>query len=180
MKCSTVKLDENLLSILTRKDFDNFTVLQLRDAYLTVHELKLEPKKTRTFVYGQILRLVNLGLLVKEEKENSRKTIYKKSSEFYTAKIQSKTSSTIAKPLISTESTEFSSEPLENQLNQYKVDLLACIGESEEYMRLYESNPYLKEILESNYLAAREQSSKLLGQIKAIETVLSYIGEQNI
>ena len=63
---------------------------------------------------------------------------------------------------------------VEEQLKQYKVDLLASVGESEEYMRLYQTNPEFKTFLENEYHQAREQSSKLLGQIKALETVLEH------
>lgn len=65
-------------------------------------------------------------------------------------------------------------QQLENRLKESKVDLLTSIGESEEYMRLYQSFPEMKAYLESQYLQARENSSKLLGQIKSIKSVLAH------
>jgi hypothetical protein len=65
-------------------------------------------------------------------------------------------------------------QQLEKRLKESEVDLLTSIGESEEYMRLYRSFPEMKTHLESQYLQARENSSKLLGQIKAIKSVLAH------
>nr|SHO15915.1 Putative uncharacterized protein [Moritella viscosa]SHO19036.1 Putative uncharacterized protein [Moritella viscosa] len=63
---------------------------------------------------------------------------------------------------------------LDERLQQCEIDLIKSIAESEEYMRLYESLPDLKEHLESNYLKSREYCSKLSGQIQAIKSVISY------
>lgn len=63
---------------------------------------------------------------------------------------------------------------LEERLKQSEIDLFTSIGESEEYMRLYQSFPDMKVHLESQYLQARETSSKLLGQIKAIKSAITH------
>ena len=65
-------------------------------------------------------------------------------------------------------------QQLKERLKQSEVDLLTSIGESEEYMRLYQSFPEMKADLESLYMLARENSSKLLGQVKAIKSVLAH------
>jgi len=67
-----------------------------------------------------------------------------------------------------------SAKQLEESIKQYQVDLLSSIGESEEYMRLYVAFPKMKTHLETQYHQARERSSKLLGQIKAIKNILSH------
>ena len=66
-------------------------------------------------------------------------------------------------------------QQLEEHLKQSEIDLLASIGESEEYMRLYQFFPDMKAHLESQYLQARETSSKLLGQIKAIKSAITHL-----
>ena len=51
--------------------------------------------------------------------------------------------------------------------------MMSAIGESEEYIQLLNQFPDMKPELSENYHLARNRSSKLLGQIKAIKTMLS-------
>ena len=62
---------------------------------------------------------------------------------------------------------------LQAELQQYQVDLSSSIAESEEYQRLYEKLPELKPQLEIYFMQAREKCSRLLGQVTAIETILT-------
>ncbi len=64
-------------------------------------------------------------------------------------------------------------EELFIRLNSYKTDLLAGLGEVDEYKRLCEKFPCLRNELQLKYNEVREANSKLLGNIKAIESVLS-------
>jgi hypothetical protein len=52
--------------------------------------------------------------------------------------------------------------------------MMAAIGESEEYIRLLNDYPEMKNILSESYHSSRDNSSKLLGKIKAIKTILSF------
>ena len=54
----------------------------------------------------------------------------------------------------------------------YQVDLLTAIGETEEYQRLAKEFPSIQSLFDADYREAREKSSKLLGQLKAIQTVI--------
>jgi hypothetical protein len=51
--------------------------------------------------------------------------------------------------------------------------MMSAIGESEEYLRLLRAFPEIKNILSHNYELAKNNSSKLLGKIKAISATLS-------
>ncbi|MEZ8094497.1 response regulator [Photobacterium swingsii] len=176
----SVVINEHIYNILMDEQFDNFTVLQLRDIYLSSKETTINMVEARKIVYRQILRLLKLGLLEKNEAERQRKPTYTKTALFYEAKLQPRVKIIQSEQALSmpesikqdvAEKSQNVIQQLEKKLKQYQVDLLASIGESEEYMRLYEALPEMKSHLEMQYHQARERSSKLLGQIKAIKTV---------
>lgn len=178
-KDKKVKLDSILISILKKESFDSFTVIELRNKYMNESKEDLCASETRKFIYKQILRLVNLGLLVKKGIKNSQDSTYKKTSLFGHASLEinsrplSIARNKQAQPseVIVIESDTL--KTLRNTLKEYQVDMMASIGESEEYIRLFAAYPEMKVQLKSQYHIARERSSKLLGQIKAIETVIS-------
>jgi len=175
MSGKTITLDTDLHSVLGNKAFDNFTVMQLRDEYIKIRDSNENIIKIRQFVYRQVLRFVRLGLLKKNVAANSREATYSKTKKF---------SNTLFKPsTFRKKITQASPEPtvirdnliaIQERLKQYQIDLLASVGESEEYMRLYRTNPEFKSFLEFEYLKARDKSSKLLGQIKAVKSVLTH------
>ncbi len=166
----TIPIDRHLDLILKNNSFNNFTVTQLRDAYASSANIsKLEARKV---IYRQILRLQKLGIFKKEQAVNARESKYSKTAKFLNT--QFKPRSLKRSPEIKMTTSVGAINKIKEQLKQYKVDLLASVGESEEYMSLYESNPEFKTLLEAEYHQARDQSSKLLGQIKALKTVLSY------
>jgi len=179
----SIAINEHIYSILMDEQFDNFTVLQLRDIYLSCKETTTSMVEARKIVYRQILRLLKLGVLEKNEAERPRKPTYAKTALFYEAELQPRVKITqseqanIMPDSIKQDVTDKHHnviQKLEEKLKQYQVDLLASIGESEEYMHLYETLPEMKSHLEMQYHQARERSSKLLGQIKAIKTVKSH------
>jgi len=173
-----IKVTTSIYSIFITDDLNNFTVSEMRSAYMEVTG-EIDPVLSRKMVYRQILRLQKLGMLEKIDSENVKEHRYNKTNVFYqtgltTEKLKNKQTSLM--PVKSPE--KITSSLLDERLKQCEVDLIASISESEEYMALYKSMPELKEHLESNYLQSREHSSKLLGQIKAIKSVISYQKKQ--
>lgn len=176
-KIKKIRLDSLLIPILKKDSFDSFTVIELRNEYLHHSKDKLCPLETRKFVYKQILRLVNLGVLVKNGKKNSQDSVYKKTNLLREISIEENNKvSIIPMDKVDTFSGNIvdkkTLQQLEKKLNEYQVDMMSSIGESEEYIRLYESYPEMKDRLKTSYHLARDRSSKLLGRIKAIETTI--------
>ncbi|WP_434939409.1 response regulator [Shewanella sp. HL-SH8] len=176
MSKPSIKINAQLNSILQDENFDDFNVTQLRDAYLAMSSTVENPIEARKYVYKQILKLVKKDLLLKKGTKNSKRLVYQKSELFFNANFieQSKTTATVNQAKSAATITNDAIQQLEERLKESEVDLLTSIGESEEYMRLYQSFPDMKMHLESQYLQARENSSKLLGQIKAIKSVLAH------
>ena len=65
---------------------------------------------------------------------------------------------------------------LKEELSKRKVELVASIGEAEEYQRLYNKFPALQQTVRTQYFESRDRSTKLLGQLRAVEMVLADIG----
>ena len=65
---------------------------------------------------------------------------------------------------------------LQEELSQRRIELVASIGEAEEYQRLYNKYPALRGAVKEQYLESREKSTKLLGQLRAVESVITKIG----
>ncbi|SET90844.1 hypothetical protein SAMN04487962_1423 [Marinobacter segnicrescens] len=65
---------------------------------------------------------------------------------------------------------------LQEELSNRKVELIASIGEAEEYQRLYNKYPALRSAVKTQYLESRERSTKLLGHLRAVESVIAKIG----
>jgi hypothetical protein len=58
------------------------------------------------------------------------------------------------------------------KLNHYKADLLLNIGESEAYKELYSEFPELVDEIQPQYNKARDNNTRILGKIRAIEGLL--------
>lgn len=174
-----IKIDVLLAKILEKETFNRFTVIKLRDEYLLLSPITFCPNEARRYLYKHILRLVKLGVLTKSGTKNSQKIVYKKTNLFNDANFivigDQLPLKNFDKPLPVSNKKKLDSisrKKLEKTLKEYKVDMMSAIGESEEYMRLFDYFPEIKEQLREKYYTARDKSSKLLGNIKAIQAVL--------
>lgn len=170
-------MNEDLIRIIEDRYFDRFTISELKAAYL---ELSGEPCpfKARKYIYKQTLRLLRLNLVSKVGHKYSHNAIYLKTDLFGDVRFistplkkRNKTRETFTKlisPLPVSTNTEL------NTLIQYKVEMMSAIGEIEEYIRLLKAYPEMETELTSDYHNAKDKKAKLLGQIKAINTLLSY------
>lgn len=157
------------------ESFNHFTVIQLRDAFIKNSHDDIDSNQTRKFIYKQILRFVKLGVLRKTGIKGSHDATYSKSELFYKTDFLEKDKTEIF-PIENTKSDQDSKlvkiqKELEKSIQEYQVDMMAAIGESEEYMRLFEQFPGMKQQLKEQYLIAREKSSKILGRITALNNI---------
>lgn len=173
MPQAPIRLDQDFLSVLTLADFDNFTVLEMRAAYLALpNNRHLDKNQAQRIVYRQIIRLQRNGLLTRVESKKTGKSRYQKTELFFAAEFL---------PLVTQNDPESNEDQdddplffkhLIGKLQHYKLELLSSMGESEEYKTLYSEFPQLKSQLQEKYNKARDHSSKLLGRVKAIETLI--------
>jgi hypothetical protein len=174
-------MNNHIVEILNDESFNNFTVIQFRDKYLKYSRSVSCKDEARKYVYKQILRLVGFGLLLKKGKKNSQTVLYKKTDLFETTTFVLKGEGEVVKKEIAPEiiNTKKSSslKQLECTLNEYKVDMMSAIGETEEYIKLLNTFPEMKEQLRESYELARDRSSRLLGQINALKKAVSIASE---
>lgn len=179
-----LRISQSFYDILINKAFDHFTILELREASFAhaIRNTKTDRQQAYKATYRQVERLVGRGLLFKSTPDDGF-IRYVKTEAFYETQFDILTVQS-AKQSDITDKTgqacngatpQEMAAQLRELARKYQVDLLTCIGESEEYMRLYSDFPELKSQLEPQYLEARERSSKLLGKIKALDTVLAQL-----
>lgn len=169
-----MKLNRLLGHILLAPNFDHFSAVELRAAYITLHPDKnLIPSDARRFVYAELAKLVNNGWLRKTVSKKKEITRFIKTSLFNVNKITYSSPEECYDTCQTISSDKSIQESLRERLNQYKNELLISYGESYEYKKLCDDFPDLYELLQPQYNNAREQNSRLLGQIKAVENLIN-------
>ena len=169
-----MKLNGLLSQIISAPNFDHFSAVELRAAYITLHADKnLDPSFARRFVYTELVKLLNKGWLRKTVSKKKEITTYIKTELFNISAITCNESGEKT-----TDNTVYLlskniQKALLERLNQYKSELLISYGESGEYKQLFNEFPNLHEFLQPQYNSAREHNSRLLGKIKAIENLIN-------
>jgi len=169
-----MKLNRLLAKIISAPNFDHFSALELRASYITLHyDKNLIPSDARRFVYAEIVKLVNNGWLRKTVSKKKEITTFIKTNLFDVTKI------TFAGTEADNDDSKINpsgntiQDSLLERLNKYKNELLMNYGESGEYKKLCNEFPDLYELLQPQYNNVREQNSRLLGQIKAVENLIN-------
>jgi len=168
-----MKINQLLAQIISAPNFDHFSAVELRAAYITLHHDKnMAPSAARRFVYAELIKLVKSGWLRKTVSKKKEITTYIKTSSFNSNEItyihaEESNDNNEVNPTFST-----IQESLRERLKKYKNELLMSYGESSEYKQLCNDFPDLYELLQPQYNDAREQNARLLGQIKAVENLI--------
>ncbi|NRA85590.1 MAG: response regulator [Gammaproteobacteria bacterium] len=170
-----IKVNSLIVEILEDQSFNDFTISELKDEYINL-SIDRPPVEARKFVYRQVLRLVKRGLLSKEDDKKFKRITYRKTELFSRVVLIKKNQINeqyynLFSDVIKNDSTSAKTS-LEAKLHEYKVNMLSVKAESEEYIQLAKLFPDMKEQLKEKYNLARDQSSKFLGQIKAINTLI--------
>lgn len=168
-----------LREFLSANDLDGFSVLELRDLYVDEWGTGEFANKSalRKWLYRHLCYLEEKGLLVRSNQENEKPARYKRAGQLLvTFDTEGETSqrdsgSSPTKPASSV-------EKLKARQGQYQVDMLACQGECKEYEQIAQEFPELTERVRPMYRRARERSSKLFGQLRAISNLLQHSEHQ--
>ncbi|MDG1750520.1 MAG: hypothetical protein P8I03_02485 [Thalassotalea sp.] len=167
------KLNIKIHTLLVKNDLDNFTLVDIRKAYSDTFNDELNSVETRKFIYRQLYRLFKEGLLTKDGEHNTRDIIYAKTPLFKERfQLNSNFAPVNNKNLDSIKSVD-------SRLIAYKVDLSSSIAESEEYQAFSKSNPNLSSAIYTQLQVSRENSARLLGQVRALENIRAIIAGAN-
>jgi hypothetical protein len=172
-----MKLDPFVAQIIVAKNFNHFTTSDVRSAYLVLKsEPTLDLSTVRRKIYAELIKLVRKGWLKKVKSKNKGGTRFKKTELFDLDAMQlfinRKSNNIFAKK-------DEKIGQLQGKLNHYKADLLLNIGESEAYKELYSEFPELVDEIQPQYNTARDNNTRILGKIRAIEGLLKQSKEVN-
>lgn len=165
-----MKLDPFVAQIIVAKNFDHFTTSDVRSAYLALKsDPSLEPSTVRRKIYGELLKLVKKGWLKKLISKKKGLTRFSKTKIFDVKAITLKAKCESTNSLNKHDDKQ---GQLLGKLNHYKAELLLNLGESEAYKELYSEFPELVDEIQPQYNKARDNNTRILGKIRAIEGLL--------
>lgn len=160
-----------MAQIIKAPNFDNFTTSDVRSSYITLkNDSSLKPVDARRRIYAELIKLVKKGWLTKVKPSGKGFTRFIKTAKFDEGALRKIYESTISATVLTHKKS-----PLVDKLNHYKTELLLNLGESEAYKELYTEFPELGNDIQPHYNKARDNNTRILGKIKAIECLL----EQN-
>lgn len=168
-----MKFDPFVAKVIAATNFDNFTTSDVRSAFFVLkNDSSLDPVAVRRRIYADLLKLVKSGWLKKKSSGRKNGTRFSKTTLFdvnQLAKIANE------KMPVTTEDKDDKQGKLQTKLNHYKAELLLNIGESEAYKELYAEHPDLITEIQAQFNDARDNNTRILGKIKAIEGLLKQI-----
>ena len=165
-----MKIDPFVAQIIVAEDFDHFTTSDVRSVFLTLkNDPTLEPSTVRRKIYSELLKLVKKDWLKRVISKKKGLTRFSKTEKF---DVNALTFKAVCKPNKALKKHDNKQRLLLEKLNHYKAELLLNIGESEAYKELYSEFPELVDELQPQYNKARDNNTRILGKIRAIEGLL--------
>jgi len=178
-KSQSLKVDKTLIELLQKQSDKPFSTTDIRDLYILRFSdgQRPESNQLRKYIYKELLRLESAGMVVRHGGSSGRGCQFIFCPERSAVTLETKRPP-FENSDLNVESTMDidTKRALQEELSQRKIELVASIGEAEEYQRLYNKYPALRSAVKEQYLESRERSTKLLGQLRAVETVISKIG----
>ncbi|MDO6488434.1 hypothetical protein Q4503_12025 [Colwellia sp. 6_MG-2023] len=168
-----MKLDPLVAKIIVATNFDHFTTSDVRSAYIALKkDPSLDPIKVRRNIYADLLKLTKKGWLKRLMSNKKSFTRFNK-TELFDVNELNLLAEVNAATAVHTESEYNKHDKLLSKLNQYKAELLLNIGESEAYKELYSEFPELVDEIQPEFNKARDNNTRILGKIRAIEGLLA-------
>ena len=169
-----MKFDSWIGQIIAAKNIDRFSTGEIRTALLAVkRDWTSDSNQVRRYVYAELLKLVKRGWLRKSISNKKGITSFIKTEKFDGSAFEVTQRENSCNPQNTTnENVSSVNAELIERLHIYKSNLLTGLGEAQEYKKLCEQYPNMHKELQPKYNTVRENNSRLLGQIKAIETII--------
>lgn len=177
MDKKTLKVAPEFYTVLVEQQLDNFTIMELRDAIIDVtpSDSELSPQQQQKRAYRLVHRLIKKSLFSASKKIGTH-IRYGRTAEFTKVRLQAKgTPIEKTKTPTSNLSATHAAKRYELQrlLDEYQVELLSALEETNEYKRLNQKMPELSTLLEPMHLETREKSSRAFGKIEAVKKVMN-------
>lgn len=157
--------------LLIEKEMDGFSVVELRDAFVSIDNGRTDPDEARRMVYRQIKRFTDNNWLISEGKGRQKR--YFQTSQFQNLQVEPKVQTA---RINSPSRTDYSVLFCEH--GQYKAELEIVLSEIDEYRsvirRFQELEIKLNPLLEQ----AKERSAHLLGKVNALSNALNSLSKR--
>jgi len=163
---------DDVLQLIARFRDREFTIPMLRDAYLeTASDRTRSIKAIQHSIYKTLLKLEGKGEITRHPKKYGRTDAYVWDHRSSQSPLEDEsTPIQPQRPMIMANDRH---PLLKERLLRHKSDLIAAIGEADEYEALCAEFPEMANNLQQRYNTARDTISTLLGKIRALEGVLS-------
>ncbi|WP_275136756.1 hypothetical protein [Vibrio sp. DW001] len=168
-----MKISAVMHKLLIEKRMNGFTIIELRDALISIEGASSDLDEARKTVYRQTLRFVKNNWLRVEGAGQKKR--YFQTDLFKSLQVTPKTACIKA---ISPRSPDYS--VLEIECNQYKGELEIVLGEIDEYKSLGYRFPELESKLAPLLDQTRMRSALLLGKVNVLTNVLSALSEEHL
>jgi len=164
----TKRIEFDVKSFIQTLGMSSFSLAQLNEAYLK-HETcqHTSPKTSRQYLYRNINSLIEIGFINGVKIPGTNVIEYRL--------LKRKIAATDANPVRNEQTTLSNAQVcdlLREKLKHSKLSLLTSIGETEAYRECVEEIPTLQCSVQTKYNLARDNTSKLLGKVKAYESLL--------
>ena len=156
---SSPRIEPTLLRLLTARDGTPFTRDALLAEYRTLsHEHGRTGRAAWQFIDRNIRRLASAGVLTSLQGATDQPPRYRLAPT--------------AAPAAPTPMPDALSV-LRQRLQRHRVELLSTIGETEAYDEICSELPALRSSVQAQYNESKDRSLKLLGRIRALETLIA-------
>lgn len=166
-----IALKSEILDVLKDICATSFTVDELTETYLKhPSSLHTSKKAARQFVYRNMQRLMKVGHMERLKADGGwpHYALTQKFLRLY------KSSPSISPAPVEV-TAQLQIDPLaglKDRLKMHQAEVLTAMGEMEEYEAICQEMPDLREIAQPRYNESRERCSRLLGRVKALESLL--------
>jgi hypothetical protein len=167
------KITQELFASALANQSQGFTITELKSAYMVlpgcVHRTD---KAAWQFVYRQVVRLEKKGLLQRVEGPHGDRARYQRTGQDTAVNTVSNID-TNAQNNSAELGDDMTLRCLKEKLHRYQIEMLSAIGETEEYDAICSELPHMQDAVQELYNEARDRCSKILGRVKALESILS-------
>lgn len=165
-----IRIKPELLSLLITMGSDTFTASELTKAYLRIPQCdSLSPRAVNQYIRRNISRLKKKGMVTISSKSGYQLTDEFKEDNYLVSNAH------CSKKIYPSVKNHSPVGELKNKLNHYKAELLTTMGEIEEYDAIRQQIPLERALIQGLYNEARDNCSKTLGKIRAIELLISRV-----
>ena len=165
------QLDPVLGSLLKSGQIQQFTIPDLRDAYMEVPGCRHQSvPAAQQFIYKNVLRLEAKGLVERMGSLKGKSIRFRMTQAFQAPPAEPEKAIEKAR---AASNDEDALRALSEKLTRYKFELLSTRAEAEEYDAICKELPQMQPHIQELYNQARNRIHEIHGKVKALEAAIT-------